>query len=158
MSEQGLIQIGEVARRAGTTVRTVRYYLEEGLIGHSDRSPGGFYLFEPAAADRVGYIIHLRELGLSLTDISDLIDIRRNSEQGGQAARLLRQRLAGQLEFTERKIEEYRRLKDEIARTLEVLDQCADCTARPGEGQCGPCSVLGEPELLPTPIKAIYQD
>jgi DNA-binding transcriptional MerR regulator len=67
------MQIGEVANLTNTTIRTVRYYLQEGLIRATDRSQGGFYLFDRRTVETVRYICHLRDLGLSLSKIKELI-------------------------------------------------------------------------------------
>jgi DNA-binding transcriptional MerR regulator len=151
-----IMQIGEVADRANTTIRTVRYYLQEGLIRATERSQGGFYLFDKNTIETVRYICHLRELGLSLSTIKELIDIRRESKQGGTASRILRDRLGEQLEFIEKKLKEYRELKQEISTTIKVLKHCDGCKSNPSRSVCGSCSVLSELDDLPSPIKAIY--
>lgn len=150
------MQIGEVAKRADTTVRTVRYYLQEGLISAVQRSKGGFYLFDANTVDRVRYICHLRELGLSLSNIKQLIVIRRKSKMGGTASNLLRARLEKQLEFAEKKIAEYLDLKRELSETIRVLEQCAECKSKPKRSVCGQCSVLQNHDKLPSPMRAIY--
>ncbi len=43
--KNGLMQIGELARKAGITLRTVRYYEQLGLIKHAVRTKGGFRLY-----------------------------------------------------------------------------------------------------------------
>ena len=151
-----LLQIGEVANRAQTTIRTVRYYLQQDLIDAAERSPGGFYLFSDSAVDKVRYICHLRELGLSLRNIKDLIRIRRESGEGGQASLLLRTRLQEQLAFTEKKIQEFTDLKGEIAATIRVLKRCAECKSEPRRAVCEKCGVLSDGGALPAPMKAVY--
>lgn len=151
-----IMQIGEVAKRADTTIRTVRYYLHEGMISAVQRSKGGFYLFDANIVDKVRYICHLRELGLSLSNIKHLIEIRRKSKIGGTASSLLRARLEEQLEFTEKKIEEYLELKRELSETIRVLEKCADCKGKPKRSVCGQCSVLQNYDKLPSPMKAVY--
>ncbi len=155
-NKNNLIQIGKVAERAGTTIRTVRYYLQQGLIKASERSQGGFYLFDDNSVDKVRYICHLRELGLSLGKIKQLIEIRRESADGGSASRLLRTFLEEQLKSTEKKIEEFLELKGEISETIQVLEKCADCDFKPRRSVCGSCSILKDMERLPAPMKAIY--
>ena len=155
-TKSNLIQIGEVANRADTTIRTVRYYLQEDLISAAERSPGGFYLFSQNAVNKVSYICHLRELGLSLGNIKQLIRIRRESVDGRTASRLLRERLEAQLQFTGKKIEEFVELKHEIAETIRVLEKCADCQSQPRRSICSACSVLQDVDKLPSPMKAVY--
>ncbi|WP_255143940.1 MerR family DNA-binding transcriptional regulator, partial [Synechococcus sp. EJ6-Ellesmere] len=40
------LRIGEVARRTGLPVKTIRYYCDEGLLQPKDRSAGGYRLFD----------------------------------------------------------------------------------------------------------------
>lgn len=88
-TKKEIMQIGEVANLANTTIRTVRYNLQEELICATERSQGGFYLFDNCAVETVRYICHLRDLGLSLSKIKKLIEIRRESKNGGKASRIL---------------------------------------------------------------------
>ncbi|KIX14322.1 MerR family transcriptional regulator [Dethiosulfatarculus sandiegensis] len=154
--ETPLLQIGEVAKRCNTTIRTVRYYLQEGLISEADRSQGGFYLFEEAAVEKVRYICMLREIGLSLQEIKMLIHIRRSSDTGGEAAQHLRERLGEQLKMSEEKIEEFKKLKTEITGTIKVLEGCEGCQNKPRHSTCSKCRVLKDSEKLPAPMKAVY--
>src|SRR6056297_3305896 len=80
-----LFQIGEIAKKAGVSVRTVRYYMEEGFIEAVDRSPGGFYLFAPEAAETVFFVQQLKDAGLALKDIKAIYEARQNGETGDAA-------------------------------------------------------------------------
>ncbi|MDA3835489.1 MAG: MerR family transcriptional regulator, partial [Spirochaetales bacterium] len=80
-----LLQIGYIAKKAGTSVRTVRYYMEEGFIKAADRSPGGFYLFEPGVAETVFFVQKLKDSGLALKDIKKIYQAMRNGETGDKA-------------------------------------------------------------------------
>lgn len=75
MSE-GSMRIGEVADRAGTTVRTVRYYEEVGLLpGSEDRRAGQHRSYTDADVERLREIIQLKELlNLSLEELRGLVE------------------------------------------------------------------------------------
>ncbi|MEA2323288.1 MAG: MerR family transcriptional regulator, repressor of the yfmOP operon [Solirubrobacteraceae bacterium] len=75
MSEKPL-RIGEVAERAATTVRTVRYYEEVGLLpGSADRGAGEHRSYTEADVERLREILQLKELlNLSLEQLRDLVD------------------------------------------------------------------------------------
>ncbi|WP_460406479.1 MerR family transcriptional regulator, partial [Actinophytocola sediminis] len=64
--------IGELARRTGVPVRTIRFYCDEGLLAPA-RSVGGHRRFDTAAADRLTMIRRLRGLGLGLPAIVDVL-------------------------------------------------------------------------------------
>jgi DNA-binding transcriptional MerR regulator len=64
--------VEELAARAGTTVRTIRYYQSEGLLPAPARI-GRSARYEPAHLDRLGLITRLQERGLRLAAIADLL-------------------------------------------------------------------------------------
>ncbi|WP_030900793.1 MerR family transcriptional regulator [Streptomyces sp. NRRL S-474] len=65
----GMLTIGELARATGLTVRTIRYWSDEGALPPVARSAGGYRLFDAASVARLELIRTLRELGLGLADI-----------------------------------------------------------------------------------------
>ncbi|MCR6490118.1 MerR family transcriptional regulator [Amycolatopsis sp. OK19-0408] len=64
--------IGDLARRTGVPVRTIRFYCDEGLLEPA-RSVGGHRRFDPAAVDRLSLVRRLRGLGLGLRSITDVL-------------------------------------------------------------------------------------
>jgi DNA-binding transcriptional MerR regulator len=70
------LRIGELARRVGTTPRTIRYCEEPGLLGEpSDRRAGGHRTYTEAHVTHVRELIRLRELlGLSLDELSRMVE------------------------------------------------------------------------------------
>merc|ERR1711964_592517 len=71
--DRPLIRIGELASKTDTTLRTLHYYEEIGLIKPAERTKGGFRLFCPDVTQDVQYIQYLRELGLELPQIQSLV-------------------------------------------------------------------------------------
>ncbi|MEU6908249.1 helix-turn-helix domain-containing protein [Streptomyces coeruleorubidus] len=65
----GLLTIGELARATGLTVRTIRYWSDEGALPPVARSAGGYRLYDAASVARLELIRTLRELGLGLADV-----------------------------------------------------------------------------------------
>src|SRR3954466_6163029 len=68
-----LITIGELARRTGLTVRTLRFYADNGLVAPAARSDAGYRLYDDAAAARAELVRTLRELGIDLPTIRRLL-------------------------------------------------------------------------------------
>lgn len=62
----GFLTIGELARATGLTVRTIRYWSDEGVLPPVGRSAGGYRLYDAASVARLELIRTLRELGLGL--------------------------------------------------------------------------------------------
>jgi DNA-binding transcriptional MerR regulator len=69
----GLLTIGELARATGLTVRTIRYWSDEGVLTPVTRSTGGYRLYDAECAARLELIRTLRELGLGLDDVREVL-------------------------------------------------------------------------------------
>jgi MerR family Zn(II)-responsive transcriptional regulator of zntA len=151
-----LLQIGEIARKARTSVRTVRYYLEEGFIEAADRSPGGFYLFEPEAAETVFFVQKLKDAGLTLKDIKKIYQARRDEESGDKAYPEVMKHLVNQKALVEQKIADYQRLRTEIEEAIDLVQHCEGCHIKPCRQNCAACPVVTSRKNLPLPLKAIF--
>jgi DNA-binding transcriptional MerR regulator len=68
------LTVGEVARLAGVTVRTLHHYDAIGLVSPIDRTPSGYRLYGERDLDRLHAVLAYRELGLALEDVSALLD------------------------------------------------------------------------------------
>ncbi|MFW5417925.1 MerR family transcriptional regulator [Nocardiopsis sp. CNT-189] len=71
---EGLHTIGELARRTGLSVKTIRFYADEGVVPPTARSAAGYRLYDAEAAARLDLVRTLRELGLGLPDIRGVLD------------------------------------------------------------------------------------
>ncbi|GAA2776143.1 MerR family transcriptional regulator [Streptomyces showdoensis] len=74
MNGRTLYSIGELARRTATTVKTIRFYSDCGLIPPTDRSPAGYRLYDDGAVARLELVRTLRDLGLDLAAIRKVMD------------------------------------------------------------------------------------
>lgn len=77
--------IAALARTAGVSARTIRYYGELDLLKASSRGPGGRRLYAADAAERLRFISRLKTLGMSLEEIGEL---SRSFELGATPAML----------------------------------------------------------------------
>lgn len=64
-----IFTIGELARRTGLPVKTIRFYSDEGLLPPTDRTDAGYRLYDATAMARLELVRTLRELGLGLADV-----------------------------------------------------------------------------------------
>ncbi len=80
-------RIGELARKAGVTARTVRYYESLGLLKTQDREDGGQRYYTDADLVYLNRIIQLKNYGLSLDEIAEIIRLG-NEDSTGQKRRL----------------------------------------------------------------------
>lgn len=74
MEGQGYLTVGQLAREAGTTVRTIQYYDQQGLLSPSAKGPGNQRLYTSADVEELYRILTLKYLGLSLADIRERKD------------------------------------------------------------------------------------
>ncbi|WP_141713158.1 MerR family transcriptional regulator, partial [Streptomyces sparsogenes] len=74
MDGDTLYTIGALARRTGLTVRTIRFYSDTGIVPSTDRSPAGYRLYDLRAIARLDLVRTLRDLGLDLAVIRQVLD------------------------------------------------------------------------------------
>ena len=114
------MRIGELAERAGVSVRSLRYYEEQGLLS-SVRSSSGQRHYTEYEVERVGFIQRLYAAGLSSRTIADVLPcVDSPSEENSDAAL---QRLAL----------ERNRLSEHIAELTRTLDSLDDVIVKARE-------------------------
>lgn len=64
-----MFTIGELSRRTGLPVKTIRYYSDEGLLPPTDRTNAGYRLYDTTSLARLELVRTLRELGVGLADV-----------------------------------------------------------------------------------------
>lgn len=136
--DRGLLQIGEAAERAGLSIRTVRYYEEVGLLTPAARSEGGFRLFSAPALERLLQIKSMKPLGLTLEEMSELLELLDASAQPTGAAR------AGTA--AERLALYAQRADERITRLERDIGQAHDLRLKIGE-RIGRCQAIAAQEL-----------
>jgi MerR family copper efflux transcriptional regulator len=72
------LRIGQVADASGLSVKTVRFYCDEGLIGTVSRTQGGYRLFHPVVLDELALIRSLRAMDVPLPELKRILDVRRS--------------------------------------------------------------------------------
>lgn len=124
------LKIGEVAKSAGLSVEAIRYYERVGLIRKAARTASGYRKFEPRVVRRLRFVQRAQELGFSLKEIRELLELR--ASPGAPAANV--QELAqAKLEQIEGKLADLTRIRDAL---LAVSCRCS------GEGAVDECPIL----------------
>ncbi len=112
--------IGELARKAGTTPKAVRFYERVGLIPPARRAPNRYRVYSDEDLARLRFIVRARRLGLGLNDIRALLRLAAEGDEGG-----FRELLAGILrakaEQVEQEIRTLQRRRDEFLRQVRRL-------------------------------------
>jgi len=129
------MKIGDVAKLAGTTPRTIRYYEEIGLLPAPDsREPGAHRTYSQADVDRLTELLRLRTLlGVSLDGLKDLVEgednreaLRREWHDGVEDPVRRREILDSLDDHAQRQLELVRARRDEIAELeAELLERRA---------------------------------
>lgn len=126
------MRIGEVAKLAGTTPRTIRYYEEIGLLpAIGGRQPGAHRTYAENDVERLTELLRLKDLlGLSLEELKELVEaegaraeLRREWHGGVEDPVRRRQILEESLAYTGRQLDLVRRRRDEIAKLESELLQ-----------------------------------
>jgi Zn(II)-responsive transcriptional regulator len=124
------LTIGKMAKMAGVTNDTVRFYERCGLIEPAGRSASNYRLYHAEDAARLRFIKRAKELGFSLNEIKDLLALSRDphATKADVKAR------------TEEKAEKIRQKIHDLAKILQALEQLNDMCD--GHGSADDCPIL----------------
>jgi MerR family mercuric resistance operon transcriptional regulator len=140
LARNGGIQIGELARRSGCNVETIRYYERIGLLPTPARTAGGYRLYETADVRRLMFARRARELGFTLEEVRTLMALSTHNVRSACAE--VRQLAADHLAVVRAKIADLQTIEGVLADA--VLRH--DVDELPG---CPLIKTLSE-EVLPT--------
>lgn len=107
------MKIGELAGRAGTSVKTIRYYDRIGVLRPQERSDSGYRLYGEEALDRFRFVRTAQAVGLRLGEIRQIVALRDRGETPCAFVADLIGRRAAQLDA---RIAELEGLRDELRR------------------------------------------
>lgn len=131
-------KIGAIAADLGTTVRTLRFYEEQGLV-HPRRSPGGTRLYSAEDEARFAALLALSRAGVPLQTLAELAGTRAESTTGDEASQRVRARLQEMLEALEAKAEAIARQQADVRQALTWVARCQGCESRPIRAVCDAC-------------------
>jgi MerR family copper efflux transcriptional regulator len=121
---EDLMQIGDLAREAGKTVRALHLYEELGLLTPAARSKGRFRLYGAEALTRIRWIGKLQEMGFSLADIQTIVREWELVESAPGAMKRMREVYERKLEETRAQRRRIEELEHELEASLQYLDTC----------------------------------
>lgn len=142
--------IGEVARALGTTVRTLRYYEQQGLLA-PPRTLKGTRRYSPWHVARFRAALMLTGLGIPLADVIALTRARPGSPSGSVSSRKVLKELHQLRATLIARRAHLERLLLEIRRAGALVATCLDCPLEPTNTTCPdcPCSTrFDEAQLL----------
>jgi Hg(II)-responsive transcriptional regulator len=121
------MNIGEVAALADVPTATVRYYERRGLIAEAPRTPSGYRQYGPGTAERVRFIKRAQNLGFSLEQIQEMLELRvENPAAAPEVEAKIREKVA-----------QVRRKIRDLQKMEAVLDRLvASCKSRTCTPEC----------------------
>ena len=147
-----LVQVGDLARETGKTVRALHLYEEMGLLTPHARSKGRYRLYGPEAIVRVRWISKLQEVGLSLGAITELVRDWGSSASAPMAMEKMRREYQLRLEQTREQLQKLQALEVELVSSLQYLELCGSCDPVRTVTQCTGCDLRdcdhAAPELV----------
>jgi len=115
------LRIGEVARRSGLSVKTIRFYCDPGLLQPKGRSDSGYRLFDQENLAELTIIRALRSMDVAIPEVSRILEVRRS---GLCNCSVLKESISTKMTSIDQRISELSAMKDELARLLESWQDC----------------------------------
>jgi|GEM_PF-352850 MerR family mercuric resistance operon transcriptional regulator len=123
-------KIGEIASRANVNKETVRYYEKRELLPKPDRRRSGYRIFTQRHIDQIRFIKRAQELGFTLSEIQELLELRINEDT---TCSEIKSEAQEKFRDVTKKIHDLQRIKNTL---LELIDSCV------GDGPKGECPIL----------------
>jgi len=125
------MNISEAARQSGLSTKTIRYYEDIGLVAAAERAENGYRQYRPREVEELRFLARARDVGFTLDECRQLLDLQRNEERQSQHAREL-------------VLEKCRDIEQRIAHLKEMQSQLESLAAR-CRGDEGPdCAILDQ--------------
>lgn len=118
-NEQPPFRSGDLARLAGVSSDTLRYYERRGVLPRPARSAAGYRLYPPEALWRVRVIRRALTIGFSLAELARVFRVR---ESGGAPCGEVRAMAGRKLAGLEQRIGEMKSLRDDLKKLLADWD------------------------------------
>jgi len=124
------LKTGEVARRAGVHVETLRYYERRRLLPRPPRTPSGYRAYSPEAVRVVRFVKRAQDLGFTLKEVGEILALRGDSRS---SRRDVRGAASRKLALIRAKIRALSAMESALARLVR------DCS---GRGPLRGCPIL----------------
>jgi DNA-binding transcriptional MerR regulator len=144
-----LMQIGDLAKESGKTVRAIHLYEELGLLAPAARSKGRFRLYSREALLRIRWIGHLQDMGFSLGDIQTVVHEWEHVQSAPGAMKRMREVYSRKLEETQAQKRRLEALEHELQSSLRYLDTCDVCDPQRLLSACNCCDLHDKETRVP---------
>lgn len=156
-SDEQLLQVGDLAQATGKTVRAIHHYESVGLLKPHKRSKGRYRLYAADAVARVRWIEKLHDLGMTLTEIQQILAHWERARSGPQAMTEIRSVYHDKLAQVREQIARLSQLERELGASVAYLDTCEHiCDPAELIDACSACTVHDKDELEPELVAGLY--
>jgi DNA-binding transcriptional MerR regulator len=114
------MQIGSIAKKIGLSVDAIRFYERNSLLPRPPRTQGGFRQFSENDVETLTFIGRVQNLGFTLREVRDLLELRRSRLQ---PCAPVRRRLEEKLADVQRKVSDLQKLQHELRVALRSCKQ-----------------------------------
>lgn len=121
------MKIGVVAKLSGTGIETIRFYERESLLLQPERRPSGYRQYDESTVARLEYIRRAKELGFTLAEIKELLELSFVSQS---CCDHVRQRADAKITEIESKIRSLQQMKRSLGKIVK------QCRAKSSTGHC----------------------
>jgi MerR family copper efflux transcriptional regulator len=135
--------IGEVAERSGFSASALRYYEDIGLVPPAGRSEAGYRLYDDVTLTRLAFVARAKQLGCTLEEIADLVDIA-DGERCGPVQRRFHALITAKLAAAERQVAELSAFRGQLRAAAVAL--AGEPVDGPCDAGCACLSASAEPE------------
>jgi MerR family transcriptional regulator, copper efflux regulator len=121
---------GQLAKKSGVGVETLRFYEREGLLAKPARTPSGYRQYPAEAVERVRFVRRAQLLGFQLKDIKELLALRDDPAAGSGD---VREKAVTKLADIDQKIKDLEAMRTELTRLVAACD---------GSGPAAHCPII----------------
>ncbi len=128
-----MFQIGELAKRCGVSTDALRFYEKNQLIHPAGRSESGYRLYNENNQKQVTFILKAKEVGLSLDEIKELLEIKLEATEHSCAE--VKAITSAKLDIIDNKI-------NELTRIRSALEKVNNACCGGSDDNASHCSIL----------------
>ena len=124
------LRTAEVARLAGVNIETLRFYERKGIIPEPPRRASGYREYPPETVERVRFVKRAQDLGFSLREVQELLDLRKLARAKSSRVRRV---VEAKLDEIDHKIRDLEAMKQSLTGLMSACD---------GRKSIGSCPII----------------
>jgi MerR family mercuric resistance operon transcriptional regulator len=121
------MKIGEVAAETGLGIEAIRFYERKGLLDEPERGPSGYRQYDKAVVARLRFILRSKDLGFTLAEIRELLEIWFGAECQHCEVRIRAEQKIDEIEKKVRKLNGMKKSLRELVAKCQQQDRLHDC-------------------------------